>query len=149
MPTPGTRRTAPDETDQTRSVSLDRPSPTASPTAPPREAAVRRALRSLIDGPVPADPAGPVDLSRASAIVAAAHEALAALDSAAAFVADGGLDRLRDAIEAADRAGDRETARAGQRALATVQRYRRAASGDHFHPGRGTVFRPGGEVSAE
>jgi hypothetical protein len=82
-------------------------------------------------------------------IVDQAHESLTNIESAADFVADGGLDRLRAAIAVADGRGQHDLARAGQRALASVQRYRRAAAGDHFHPGRGTVFRPGSQVPTE
>jgi hypothetical protein len=64
----------------------------------------------------------------------AIDEATAALDDvrdAAAFVADGGLARLRRTIDRADCAGDDAAARRGRDALAAIERCRRAAA-DHF-----------------
>jgi putative heme degradation protein len=61
-------------------------------------------------------------------------EAVAALDDvrdAAAFVADGGLPRLRRAIDRADRAGDDAAVRRGRDALDAIERCRRVAA-DHF-----------------
>jgi hypothetical protein len=78
-----------------------------------------------------------------------AHRALADVESAATFVADGGESRLRAAVTTAEQTGDRATARTGQRALATVERYRQAADGDHFHPGRGTIISPGTQPTSE
>lgn len=134
--------------------------------AAPDPIAVKRALRALTAGtapPVDSDgaqtPASPVrSTARATesprpsptAVVSRAHEALADVESTAAFAAGGGLERLRGAVTAAERAGDRAVVRAGQRTLASIQRYRRAAAvGDHFHPGHGTVFSAGGEVQNE
>jgi hypothetical protein len=80
--------------------------------------------------------------STASAVVV--DEAVSALDdveSLAAFVADGGSERLRRAIDRATTAGDTEAARRGRRALVTIDRCRDAAA-DHFHSGRGTVLGP-------
>lgn len=82
-------------------------------------------------------------------VVELAHRALGDVESAATFVADGGDSRLRAAVTTADQTGDRATTRAGQRALATVERYRQAAGGDHFHPGRGTVMSPGCQPTNE
>lgn len=76
-------------------------------------------------------------------VVELAHRALGDVTSAATFVADGGHNRLCTAVTTAEQTGDHATTRAGQRALATIERYRRAAGGDHFHPGRGTVMSPG------
>ena len=126
-------------------------------TEPTDPATVKRALRALADGTAPPVEAhggstdrSPNELTEPpTAIVDRAHESLTEIESAAEFVADGGLDKLQAAIAAADRSGQHDLVRAGQRALASVQRYRRAAAGDHFHPGRGTVFRPDSEVTAE
>ena len=78
---------------------------------------------------------------------AAIDEASAALDDvrdAAAFVEDGGLTRLRRAVERADRAGDSAAARRGRDALGAIERCRRSAA-DHFHSGRGTVLSGGNQ----
>jgi hypothetical protein len=91
---------------------------------------VRDALSALARGES-ADPA-----------VRTIDEAVSALDDVAdlaAFVDDDGDERLRRAVEAADRAGDRAAARRGRRALATIDRCRDAAA-DHFRSGRGTVL---------
>jgi hypothetical protein len=72
-------------------------------------------------------------------------EATAALDdvrAVAAFVSDGGRDRLERAIRRAARSGDVAAAPRGRDALAAIDRCRRAAA-DHFRSGRGTVL--GGE----
>jgi hypothetical protein len=93
---------------------------------------VRDALRRLATGESTA-PAAVVD------------EAVSALDDVgalAAFVADGGPERLRRAIDRAATAGDTDAARRGRRVLVTIDRCRDAAT-DHFHSGRGTVLRPG------
>lgn len=131
--------------------------------------AVKRALRALTAGTAPPrdsdtpsvysdtslvdSDARPLaaDSSRQSptTVVDRAHEALADVATAAAFVADDGLVQLRGAVTVADRAGDHETARAGQRVLASIERYRRSAAGDHFHLGHGTVFRSDGQVETE
>jgi hypothetical protein len=58
--------------------------------------------------------------------------------AAAAFVAADGTDRLRAAV---DRVDDPALARRGRRALADIERCRRAAA-DHFRSGRGTVLGP-------
>jgi hypothetical protein len=95
---------------------------------------VRAALHALAD-----------DATAPSADADAIADAVAALDDvrdAAAFVADGGLLRLRRAIDRADRAGDDAAARRGRDALAALERCRRAAA-DHFHSGRGTVLSDG------
>jgi hypothetical protein len=99
------------------------------------DAPVRAALRALAtdDADIPATDTPAID------------EATAALDDvrdAAAFVAEGGLDRLRRDIDRADRAGDAAAARRGRDALAAIERCRRAAA-DHFHSGRGTVLSDG------
>jgi hypothetical protein len=101
------------------------------------DASVRAALRALAadDADSPATDTPAID------------EATAALDDvrdAAAFVAEGGLDRLRRDIDRADRAGDAAAARRGRDALATIERCRRAAA-DHFHRGHGTVLSDGAQ----
>lgn len=68
-----------------------------------------------------------------------AAEALADVRAAAEFVDDDGLCRLRRAVEVAERAGDRETARRGERSLATVERYRAVASGGEAAGGSGSA----------
>jgi len=93
---------------------------------------VRDALRSLATDD-PFAPAATVD------------EAVSALDDVralAAFVDDGGIDRLRRAVATAEREGEERTARRGRRALATIDRCRTAAA-DHFRSGRGTVLSAG------
>jgi hypothetical protein len=91
---------------------------------------VRTALRALAtDGRAAADPAAVVD------------EAEAARDDArdaVAFITDGGLTRLRAAIDRADP----ETARRGWRVLDDLREFRRVVT-NHFRPGRGTVLSPG------
>jgi len=87
---------------------------------------VRTALRALAtDGRAAADPAAVVD------------EAEAARDDARDAV-DGGLTRLRAAIDRADP----ETARRGWRVLDDLREFRRVVT-NHFRPGRGTVLSPG------
>ena len=88
------------------------------------DASVRAALRALAtdDADTPATDTPAID------------EATTALDDvrdAAAFVSEGGLDRLRRDIDRADRAGDAAAARRGRDALAAIERCRRAAA-DHF-----------------
>lgn len=61
-------------------------------------------------------------------VVDEAAEAVEDLDSAASFRRDGGLPRLRRAVESAGRADDRSVLRRGQRALAAYERFDRAAS---------------------
>mgnify|MGYP000114965951 CR=1 FL=1 len=92
---------------------------------------VRAALRELATD---AAPCTDVDTT-----VDEATRALDDVRDAAAFVRDDGLERLRWAVERAERRGDVATARRGRDALATIERCRRAAT-DHFHSGRGTVL---------
>jgi len=85
------------------------------------------------------------DASAPTADTHAIDEAITALDDVrdtAAFVTDGGLQRLRRAIDRADRVGDDAAACRGRDALAAIERCRRAAA-DHFHAGRGTVLSDG------
>jgi hypothetical protein len=92
-------------------------------------AAVKRALADLAD-------AGSIEWSRA--VVAEATDSLRRVEHAAAFADAGGPSRLALAIEQASRAGERDLARRGQRALAAFERFRRAAeSDDHFRRGHG------------
>jgi hypothetical protein len=85
---------------------------------------VRAALRALA-----ADDAGTPTGNTHTIDEAAA--ALEDVGDAASFVADGGLVRLRRAIDRADRAGDDAAARRGREALVAIERFRRAAT-DHF-----------------
>lgn len=85
-------------------------------------------------------------------VVDSAAAAVADVEEAAAYVETVGLDRLRRAV---DRVPDRRTQRRGQRALASFERFRRAATdggrttqekqrvtdGEQFHRGRGTDLR--------
>lgn len=90
---------------------------------------VREALRRLATG-MALDPTDTVD------------EAVSALDDVralAAFVEDGGPDRLVRAIDRAARTGDTATARRGRRALGAIDRCRGVAA-NHFHSSRGTVL---------
>jgi len=98
---------------------------------------VRAALRALAAGD-----AGARTTDDAVSVIDRATETLDDVQSAAAFVADGGLPRLRWAVERADRAGDTAAAARGRDALAAIERCRRAAA-DHFHSGRGTVLGAG------
>lgn len=96
---------------------------------------VRTVLRTLAT-PDTTDATDPSD------IVADATAATRNVRDAAAFVDDGGLTRLRRAIEMAERRGDDALARRGQRTLDTIECCRRAAR-DHFRPARGTVLSGG------
>ena len=92
---------------------------------------VRAALRALAtDGCVTDDDGSAAVVDEAEAVCGDARDA-------AAFVADGGLARLRGAIDRADP----ETARRGRRTLADLRRFRRVVA-DHFRSGRGTVLSP-------
>lgn len=85
-------------------------------------------------------------------VVDSAASAVSDVEEAAAYVETVGLDRLRRAVE---RVPDRRTRRRGQRALASFERFRRAATdgggvtqekqrvtdGEQFHRGRGTDIR--------
>jgi hypothetical protein len=99
------------------------------------DAHVRAALSALA-----ADDASPP--SGDTDVIDDATDALDDVRDAAAFVANGGLPRLRRAVDRADRAGDDAAARRGRDALAAIERCRRAAA-DHFHPGHGTVLSDG------
>ena len=72
--------------------------------------------------------------------VAVIDEADAARDDlrrAAGFVDAVGLDRLAEAVDAADRAGDETTAERGREALTAYRRFRRVAAGDSVKGGGG------------
>lgn len=85
------------------------------------------------------------------AVIDEADAARVDLRRAAEFVDAVGLDRLADAVDAADRAGDAAAAERGRDALAAYRRFRRAAAddevvnaddperydGDHFRSGPG------------
>ena len=107
--------------------------------------AVKRALAAL---------ATRTDTARRpyAAVIDEADAARTDLRRAAGFVDAVGLDRLADAVDAADRAGDEAAAERGRDALAAYRGFRRAAAGggeerggrvdrdddpDHFHSGPG------------
>ncbi len=98
--------------------------------------AVKRALSRLAAGVPPAavprksgsDGDGGGSASHEERVVAEATAAVADLDRAASFRQDGGVVRLRRAIEGAKRAGDRRLVRRGQRVLAAYERFRYAAT---------------------
>lgn len=92
--------------------------------------AVKRALRALATGETARQVDPNATPSEWSETVRQATTALERLDTAAAFVDEGGLVRLRAAVEGAEQGERHETARRGQRALATVERFRRAAAGE-------------------
>jgi hypothetical protein len=97
--------------------------------------AVKRALRALATAPAPGRTAPSTDVgsvvrSADAATIVEATGAIEDVGTAAAFVRDGGLGRLRGAAERAERAGRRNSAREAQRVLATVGRYRRAAANE-------------------
>ena len=112
------------------------------PEPNPDPSNVRAALRALATG-------GPSELGskRPETVVANAVEAVEDVRAVAAFVADGGPARLRTAVAAAERAGDRKLARDGQRVLALLERYQRAAAGGDRT--RGTVFSAAGQPPIE
>ncbi|WP_096394055.1 hypothetical protein [Halorubrum trapanicum] len=64
------------------------------------------------------------------AVIDEADAARTDLRRAAGFVDAVGLDRLADAVDAADRAGDEAAAERGRDALAAYREFRRAAAGD-------------------
>ncbi|QUO47847.1 MULTISPECIES: hypothetical protein [Halorubrum] len=64
------------------------------------------------------------------AVIDEADAARTDLRRAAGFVDAVGLDRLADAIDAAERAGDEAAAERGRDALAEYRAFRRAAAGD-------------------
>ncbi|WP_123619895.1 hypothetical protein [Halorubrum sp. CSM-61] len=92
------------------------------------------------------------------AVIDEADDARSDLRRAAGFVDADGLDRLDEAIAAAERAGDEAAAERGRRARAAFRRFREAAAGgdscggdndragdgssrqppDHFRPAPGT-----------
>ena len=75
------------------------------------------------------------------AVIDEADAARTDLRRAAGFVDAVGLDRLEDAVDAADRAGDETAAERGREALAAYRAFRRAAvdgaSGEAEGPDRG------------
>ncbi|WP_424013992.1 hypothetical protein ACOZ35_13090 [Halorubrum xinjiangense] len=64
------------------------------------------------------------------AVIDEADAARTDLRRAAGFVDAVGLDRLAEAVDAADRAGDEAVAERGRDALAAYRGFRRAAGGD-------------------
>ncbi|RLM76297.1 hypothetical protein [Halorubrum sp. Atlit-26R] len=64
------------------------------------------------------------------AVIDEADAARTDLRRAAGFVDAVGLDRLADAVDAAERAGDEAAAERGRDALAAYRGFRRAATGD-------------------
>ena len=85
--------------------------------------AVKRALAAL---------ATRTDTARRpyTAVIDEADAARDDLRRAAGFVDAVGLDRLAEAVDAADRAGDEATAERGREALTAYRRFRRVAAGD-------------------
>jgi len=69
------------------------------------------------------------------AVIDEADAARSDLRRAAGFVDSGGLDRLDEAIAAAERAGDEAAAERGREARAAFRRFREAAA-DSDKPGR-------------
>jgi hypothetical protein len=88
--------------------------------------ATKRALARLVAGP-------PVDRPDDAATLAAARRACTDLAAAERFVADGGVARLRGAVERTDDGHD---------ALAAFERYRAACQ---FHSGHATDLPAGPE----
>lgn len=95
-------------------------------TRDPSALATKRALARLVAGP-PADP------SDDAVTLVAARRARTDLAAAERFVADGGLARLREAVERTDDGHD---------ALAAFERYRAACQ---FHSGHATDLPAGPE----
>ncbi|WP_224269792.1 hypothetical protein [Haloprofundus salinisoli] len=89
--------------------------------------AVRRALRTLATGDRRGDGQEGATVTTARETIREAVEALGDVESAAAFFADGGVERLRDAVGVFSRAEEPTVRREGERALGIVERYRRAA----------------------
>ncbi|MFC5367475.1 hypothetical protein [Salinirubrum litoreum] len=89
---------------------------------------VKRALAALAAGRgfVPGDT--DTDDRRADRVVADAETAVERLDTAAAFLAEGGETRLRRAVARADAQNRRTLVRRGQRVLATLDRFRTVAN---------------------
>ncbi|MGM0448149.1 MAG: hypothetical protein ACQERM_07855 [Methanobacteriota archaeon] len=85
--------------------------------------AVKRALAAL---------ATRTDTARrpSVAVIDEADAARTDLRRAAEFVEAVGLDRLADAVDAAERAGDETAAKRGREALGAYQAFRRAAAGE-------------------
>jgi hypothetical protein len=132
----------------------------------PADPQVRRALARLAAGAARSDDdgggppgGGRYDRDRPAhspaAVVATAEDAATSLADAAAFRADGGLGRLRRAVDLATAADERDVARRGQRVLAAFERVEQAVAGrqsrddatadadaNHFHRGRGTPMGP-------
>jgi hypothetical protein len=103
-----------------------------TPAERPSVEAVSAALASLADGTAPRSvDADSIDHRR---VVRAANRATRRVQTAATFVSDGGLARLRDAVRAARRRGDRDVARRGQAVLDSMARYRRAAATNESVP---------------
>jgi hypothetical protein len=101
---------------------------------------VRAALASLADGTAPRTvDTDPVDHRR---VVRVANRSMRRVETAAAFVSDGGLTRLSDAVRGARRRGDEDVARRGQAVLESMAEYRCAAAG------QGAVPDDGGRASA-
>jgi hypothetical protein len=76
-------------------------------------------------------------------VVTAAEDAVESVATAVDFLDADGLDRLDDAIETAEEAGDHAAVRRGRRARNVLTDFRRAVRSDQFHSGRGTTLRDG------
>ncbi|WP_117592066.1 hypothetical protein [Haloprofundus halophilus] len=112
---------------------------------------VRRALRTLAAGERRDDgrlPRAGEAVAEARETIREAVEASDDVESAATFFADGGVERLRDAVDVSSRAGDLAVRREGERVLALVERYRRAAGVDS-NSGTASQFGQDGELCAE
>jgi hypothetical protein len=125
----------------------------------PDSDAVAAALARLVTGSAPSEASPPIhtgnEPSAPDRVVADAEAALTDLPSAAAFVDEGGEQRLHRAIEESD---DDRIEERGRAVLAALERLRTAAepSGtddtvegspprrDHFHRGRTTLLKGDG-----
>ncbi|WP_424019564.1 hypothetical protein ACOZ4N_08860 [Halorientalis pallida] len=78
-------------------------------------------------------------------VVTTADDAVESVGAAVEFLENGGLDRLDDAIEAAEDVGDHAAVRRGRRARDALTDFRRAVRSDQFHSGRGTTLGGGAQ----
>ena len=78
-------------------------------------------------------------------VVTAAEDAVESVADAVDFLDANGFDRLDDAIEAADEAGDHAAVRRGRRARTVLTDFRQAVRSDQFHSGRGTTLGGGAQ----
>ena len=90
---------------------------------------VAEALARLANGAARPVDRGPAD-QEPKHVVAAAETAMGRVDTAVAFVDDGGERELRWAVEAADGSGHDEVASRGRAVLRTLSRFRDAAAAE-------------------